>query len=242
MKRKILLVLIAVLFLVMVGACVLLAMILSRGNDEEQAFESLSTLVAAGESAGGEEDAAIFTRDLSPLFEQNSDCVGWIYIADTAIDYPVMHTPYDPEKYLHLNFEEKYSYAGVPFLQGADRLDSDNLLIYGHNMKNGTMFHDLKKYRDYSYYATHPLIEWETANGLQVFSVFAVVRLKSDDAWYSFMDAADKAEFDEQVARMLKSSLYEIGIVPQYGQQLLTLSTCHGRSKSDRLIVVGVEL
>lgn len=243
MRKKILLSLIGTMIVIIVVSCVLIIVTLVRSNREKQEFEELSALVQTEEitdSAG--EETAIFTRDLSPLFEQNNDCVGWIYIADTAIDYPVMHTPEEPEKYLHLNFEGKYSYAGVPFLQGADRLDSDHLLIYGHNMKNGTMFADLKKYRDYAYYATHPVIEWETAGGLQVFSVFAVVRLNNDDDWYSFMDAADKAEFDEQVNRMVESSLYGIGIVPQYGQQILTLSTCYGKSKSDRLIVTAVNL
>ena len=60
----------------------------------------------------------VFTRNLTPLFEKNADCIGWVYIKDTAVDYPVMHTPSEPQRYLRLNFDKEYSTAGVPFLKG----------------------------------------------------------------------------------------------------------------------------
>lgn len=82
-------------------------------------------------------------RNLTPLFEQNADCLGWICIPDTSVNYPVMHTPQEPEKYLRRNFESEYSVSGVPFLEGTSLLNDTNLIIYGHNMKNGTMFSDV---------------------------------------------------------------------------------------------------
>ena len=84
-------------------------------------------------------------RNLAPLMEQNSECIGWIYIEGTAVNYPVMHTPSDPQKYLRKNFEKEYSTSGIPFLDYRCTPDT-HLIIYGHNMKNGTMFSDLKKY------------------------------------------------------------------------------------------------
>ena len=85
-------------------------------------------------------------RDLSELFAMNDDFVGWLYIPDTDINYPVMHTTDDPERYLRRNFHGEYSESGVPFLDFRCTLDSDNLIIYGHNMMNGTMFAGLRGY------------------------------------------------------------------------------------------------
>ncbi len=69
------------------------------------------------------EPPTVFTRNLTPLFEKNADCIGWVYIKDTAVDYPVMHTPSEPQQYLLLNFDKEYSTAGVPFLKGKWDLD-----------------------------------------------------------------------------------------------------------------------
>lgn len=105
-------------------------------------------------------------RNLSPLSEQNSECLGWLCIPDTAVNYPVMHTPRNPQKYLHMNFYGEYSQSGDPFLDYRCSLDSGNLLIYGHNMKNGTMFGELKSYTDVAFCVDHPIIEFQTADDL----------------------------------------------------------------------------
>lgn len=88
------------------------------------------------------------TRNLAPLFEKNSECIGWIYIEGTNVNYPVMHTPDNPQKYLRKNFDGEYSQSGVPFLDARCSADGGTTIIYGHNMKNGTQFFDLKKYLD----------------------------------------------------------------------------------------------
>ena len=80
------------------------------------------------------------SRNLTPLFEANGDCIGCICIPNTAVNYPVMFTPEEPQKYLRKNFEGEYSVSGVPFLDGASTPECDNLIVYGHYMKNGTMF------------------------------------------------------------------------------------------------------
>ena len=185
--------------------------------------------------------APVFTRNLAPLFEKNADCIGWVYIEDTAVDYPVMHTPSEPQRYLRLNFDKEYSTAGVPFLKGKCTMECDNLVIYGHNMKNGTMFSDVTQYRNKEYSAEHPVIEFETEQGLKCYTVFAVVYVKNTDGWYDFNTAADEAEYNEKVEAIKRRALYDTGITPKYGQQLLTLSTCYGATKSDRIIVIGVE-
>lgn len=183
----------------------------------------------------------VFFRNLTPLIEENSDCIGWICIPDTQVDYPIMYTPQNPQKYLRKNFYGEYSVSGVPFLEGNSTLESDNLIIYGHNMRNGTMFSDVTKYCDEEYYTEHPFIEFETEYGLTMYDIFAVVCLKNTDDWYKFNDAQDDVQFKSAISEIKSRSLYFISTEPQYGQQLLTLSTCYGNNKSDRLVVIGAE-
>ena len=187
------------------------------------------------------EPTPVFTRNLSPLFERNADCIGWICIPNTTIDYPVVHTPQEPEKYLRLDFDGAYSRSGVPFLQGNCTLDSDNLIIYGHNMQNGTMFSNLIQYCDRSFCAEHPTIEFETARGRKLYAVYAVALVKETDPWYQFVDAFDEADFVERISELEQIALYSTGDPPQYGQRLLSLSTCYGADKADRLLVIAVE-
>lgn len=180
-------------------------------------------------------------RNLQPLFEQNPDCIGWIYIENTAVNYPLMHTPKEPEKYLRKSFSKKSSSAGVPFIEANCTPTCDNLILYGHNMKNGTMFADVTKYRDRDYLEAHPVIEMETAQGIKQYTVFAVIQAKNNDSWYGFHSALDEAEYNSYVADIKERALHDTGITPKYGQQLLTLSTCYGKTKSDRILVIGAE-
>ena len=120
-------------------------------------------------------------RDLSELFAMNEDFVGWLCIPNTDINYPVMHTPDDPERYLRRNFHGEYSESGVPFLDFRCSLDSDNLTIYGHNMMNGTMFAGLQGYVQKEFCEQHPIIEFQTADGCAEYQVFAVAWVKSND-------------------------------------------------------------
>lgn len=155
-------------------------------------------------------------RNLAPIMEQNGECIGWIYIEGTAVNYPVMHTPSDSQKYLRRNFEGKYSVSGIPFLDYRCTLDT-NLIVYGHNMKNGTMFSDLKKYLDKSFREQHPVIELETADGVRYFTISEVVKTDIYDKRYEEIEVQD-------------------------GRQKLILSTCYGSAKSGRLLVIAVEI
>ena len=254
MFKRVLPIIIVILFATTVISCVMIADTMIRSNAENKDFENLAALIQTQSEKHTDEKhnidskptetklESIFTRNLNPLYKKNSDCIGWICIPNTKVDYPVMHTPQDPQKYLRKNFDCEYSSSGVPFLQENNTLDSDNLIIYGHNMKNGTMFSDITKYRNESYCIEHPTIELETKRGLKLYTVFAVVQLKNVDDWYQFAVFVDEADFQNKVTEIKAAALYTTGIEPQYGQQLLTLSTCYGSRKSDRLIVIATEI
>lgn len=249
MRKKVLPIIIAVLSAITVISFVMIVKIIIQRNAEIKDFENLAALIQTQSEKPADKTSEptetnpepIFTRNLDPLYQKNSDCIGWICIPNTPVDYPVMHTPQDPQKYLHQNFDCEYSASGVPFLQGNNTLDSDNLIIYGHNMRNGTMFSDITHYRNESYCAEHPTIELETKQGLKLYTVFAAVQVKKTDDWYRFTASVDEADYQSKVAKIKEAALYITDADPQYGQQLLTLSTCYGNSKSDRLIVIAVE-
>ena len=154
-------------------------------------------------------------HNIPALIAVNGDCIGWLSIDGTNISYPVMHTPSDPQKYLRRNFYGKYSQSGVPFLDGRCDLQSTNLIIYGHNMKNGTMFSDLKKYVDRDFLNAHRTVKFETGDGIRYFTVTKVLRTDITDAWYDRIAAED-------------------------GRQLI-LSTCYGSGKDGRLLIIAEE-
>lgn len=166
------------------------------------------------ESEPTEQPAA--ERNIQALIAENADCIGWLSIDGTNISYPVMHTPSDPQKYLRRNFYGKYSQSGVPFLDGRCDLQSTNLIIYGHNMKNGTMFSDLKKYVDRDFLNTHRTVKFETADGIRYFTVTKVLRTDITDAWYNRIATED-------------------------GSRCLILSTCYGSDKDGRLLIIAAE-
>lgn len=202
-----------------------------------------ATELRNGEDTDEESDAPALTvrHDIPLLVSQNSDCIGWISIENTAVDYPVMHTPDRPQKYLRRNFYQQYSDSGVPFLDYRCTLDSDNLIIYGHNMRNGTMFSALKDYLNDGHPASHPTILLETEDGAHEFKIFAVVSVDKLDTWYNFIHAETEDDFNDAIQRIIQNAHYTDGDIPEYGDRLLTLSTCYGSTRSSRLIIIARE-
>ena len=181
------------------------------------------------------------THSVSDLFSMNADCFGWISITGTNINYPVMHTLNNPQKYLHRNFYGEYSQSGVPFLDLRCNSDSTNLIIYSHNMNNGTMFADLCNYANFSYFTQHPTVVLETDEGVSAYTMFAVMKVKSDDDWYRFITADTKRDYENKIKYAKSHSLYDTGITPEYNKQLLTLSTCYSSNSDNRILVLAVE-
>lgn len=189
----------------------------------------------------GSDKSKPHTRNLAPLYEQNSDFYGWLCVPGTALDYPVMYTPNDPQKYLRMNFYCEYSISGIPFVDYRWVEGSDNLIIYGHDMLNDTMFGSLKRYEDREYFEEYSTIEWETGEGLEVYEVFAVMYVHKTDDWYNFIDAPDEAAFEDWMEYIRSRAVVTGDDFPVYGQKLLTLSTCHGSGNDGRMLVVAME-
>ena len=193
---------------------------LKERQKEKENFAAVSQIAeptvttAQAESEPTERPAA--ERNIQALITENADCIGWLSIDGTNISYPVMHTPSDPQKYLRRNFYGKYSQSGVPFLDGRCDLQSSNLIIYGHNMRNGTMFSDLKRYVDRDFLNAHRTVKFETTDGVQTFIVTEAQKTNTSDAWYNRITAKG-------------------------GSRCLILSTCYGSGKDGRLLIIAAE-
>ena len=183
------------------------------------------------------------------LSEQNADVIGWIRIDGTKVDYPVMHTPKDPLLYMHAGLDRAYSYSGLPFLDAWNdpRGDAQNLIVYAHNMRNGTMFGTLPKYESRRYWQTHPTVTFDLLSEEREYEVVGAFRseLSAGDAdgadgfiCYDYIDLSDINRFREYVRAVKEASLYETGITPEWGDQLLTLSTCSYYAGSDTFALV----
>ncbi len=260
MSKKTINIITVLLVCVMVFSGVMIVCEITRAQKEIEEFNQLAEIIHSEttapqkenndknentettESDGEVEEKPVHKRNLQPVFEQNSDCIGWICIENTTVDYPVMFTPNWPQKYLRKSFSGAYSISGTPFLNDNGGLEFDHLIIYGHNMKNGTMFSDIEGYLEESYCVSNPIIEFETAEGLKLYEVFAVLQVKKVDKWYAFTNADDEEDYDARIADIKARALYETGITPTSEQQLLTLSTCYGPRDDDRLIVIAAEV
>lgn len=222
----------------------------AQARREQQAFAELEAEAASSAGtpaqAGEEMETGETTSPYEILKERNPDFFGWLSIPGTVLDYPVMHTPEDEEYYLHRNFDGGDSQSGVPFLAADCFEGCGNYLIYGHNMKNGTMFATLLSYADREYWEQHPTICLSTSAGDEAYTVLAAFYSEAypQDAagvfrYYRYTDLREAGVFEEYVEQVRAAALYDTGVSAAYGDQLLTLSTCSYHTSNGRFVVVA---
>lgn len=177
-------------------------------------------------------------HDLAALAAENPDCVGWLTIPDTGIDYPVMHTPDTPEHYLRRDFYGEPASAGTPFLDGRNLAEAENqnLILYGHNMMDGSMFKPLMNYLEPNFRETHKDIFLEIDGRQYHYEVLAVVETSVKSTLYTFTDLSDPAEESDFRAALLKET--ELEVVHQ-ASGYLTLSTCNNGGGNSRVLVIA---
>lgn len=181
------------------------------------------------------------------LKKENQDIVGWIEIEGTNINFPVLQGT-DNQYYMEHTYTKEYSKGGSIFLDKSYdwNIPSTNLLLYGHNNKNGTMFQNLLKYKDESFYKEHPTIRFTTINDdcqYEIISAFLSRVYYQDETdvfrYYYFVNADNETEYNSYIEESKKASLYNTGITAEYGDQLLTLSTCSYHTEDGRFVVVA---
>ena len=184
---------------------------------------------------------------LEELQKENPDIKAWIEIENTQISYPVLQYS-DNDYYMNHNYKKEQTIIGSIFLDKNYCWDppSSNLLIYGHNIKNGTMFQNLLNYKSKTFYEQHPTIRFTTNTedaNYEIISAFTSrVYYKYEQnvfRYYYFINANNENEFNEFVQNAKSSSFYDTGKTAKYGDQLMTLSTCSYHVKDGRFVVVA---
>ncbi len=183
--------------------------------------------------------------EYAQLYQMNSDLAGWIWIEDTDISYPVMYTPHEPNYYIKRGFNKEYASGGCIYAQEDCSIDppSDNIILHGHNMRDGSMFGSLKNYLKEDYWKEHKYIRFDSVTQRRTYEVFAVFTTTTTIGqglqYHKFINAENAEEFDSFVAQCIKASKYDTGIVPLYGDELLYLSTCEYTHVNGRLVVAA---
>lgn len=204
---------------------------------ETHPFEAIPTETAPPE----------MLENMAEYYEKNNDFAAWITIGDTKIDYPVMHTPYFPLKYLYMDFDGKYKYRGSLFVDYTCSFEPESqvILIHGHNMNDGSMFNNLLNYKSQAYWEKRPTITFSTLYEERTYEIFAAFRDKiydeSEDVfrYYEFIDPQTEAEFNEGIAYFKEKTTYDMGVDVEYGDKLLMLSTCDRTITDGRFVVVA---
>ncbi len=193
----------------------------------------------------GEEGGRPILKKYKDLYMQNGDMTGWLSVEGTKIDYPVMQCE-DDEYYLHHDFEKEDSKYGCLYVrERADLENGTNFVVYGHNMKDGSMFGELDLYLEEEFYKEHPNISFHTLYEEYTYEILAVFRSRiygeKEDAfkYYQFYEAKTKEEFDDFYENVKELSLYDTGVEAEFGDTFLTLSTCAYHVKNGRLAVVA---
>lgn len=184
--------------------------------------------------------------EYAELYQMNSDLAGWISIDGTIINYPVMHKPESLNYYLYRDFYKKYSNGGSLYVREPCDVDtpSDNVTIYGHNMKNsGTMFHQLLDYTKESFWQEHQYIRFDTLSERHTYQIVAVFKTSANVgegfSYHLFVNAGSESEFNEFVDTCKDLAFYDTGVTASYGDKLITLSTCEYTLDNGRLVVVA---
>ena len=198
----------------------------------------------------GKKDTPEVLEEYKTIYQQHKKLIGWLKFDDKDIGgkygFPVMQTE-DNEFFLSHNSELKSDKNGAIFMDtNCDVLKpSTNFILYGHHMKSGAMFGNLDHYGKEDYWKKYPYFQFDTIYEKGIYQVMYVFRshvFNEDEItfkYYQFIDCISSAEFDSYMEEMAKLSLYDTGVTAQFGDQLLTLSTCDYQEEAGRFVVVA---
>ena len=184
---------------------------------------------------------------LKELKKTNQDIVAWLEIPNSNISFPVLQGT-DNDYYMTHTYNKQYSSDGSIFLDKDFKWEpqSSNFLIYGHNNKNGNMFQDLLQYKDENYYKEHQRIRLTTEKEDKEYEILSAflsrVYYKNEEnvfRYYYFINAESQEEYNKFIEESKKASLYDTGVTAEYGEQLLTLSTCEYSQEDGRFAIVA---
>lgn len=216
------------------------------GKKQESIIEKSRTAWHNAVSAENDTESAV-----EIMTESNSDFKGWITVPGTKIDNPFFQSS-DNEFYLTHNQDKQKSTYGALFLDCSNTLTAQkrdkNLVIYGHHMKNGSMFANLTKYKSLSFYKQNPIVRFSTVYGESTYKIYAAFVLnasKADDNGYVYNiyrnKYSDEEDFDSWYSEAKKRSIINTGVDVSYGDNIITLVTCDYDFENARFVVMARE-
>lgn len=217
-------------------------------NENKKETEALALVVAQIQNSGAEEEIFKAYRDLAT---ENEDMVGWISIDDTPLNYPIMQTKDDPEFYLRRDFKKGYSVSGMIFADSicslsTNNVQGNNIILYGHNMVDNTMFGIIDDYLSQEFMDAHPIIYLDTLQSRNQYRVVAAFKI--DTAIEEECELIYSSHLDEQKISKLKELILEESICfsdTEIGNSdnFLMLSTCDNNSPNtnERIILLAIE-
>ena len=185
----------------------------------------------------GQSEKHNYERDYQSYASKNSDVVGWISVPNTMIEYPVVITD-NNDYYLYHNYDKEESKSGAVFMdyRNADFENSRHVIIYGHNMRNGTMFHDLSSYKLKDFFDQNPVITLYYDGVKYEYEVFAAHVVLADINFIKTNFDSDQ-EFVDYFAELKSYSKFENDVQVGASDQVLTLSTCSYEYDDSRFVV-----
>lgn len=228
----------------MIGAFILLGysvhMIYQSYSEYKQVDDTYNQVVDEcvdnTETSTEQENVDVFQVDWDKLLNINSDIIAWIRIPDTKINYPIVKGSNNNE-YLHHNIYGKYSKGGCPFVDSAmiTPFNDLNTIIYGHNLDNGSMFSNVKKYKNKEYAKEHNIIEVYLPDGsVNKYCVFAFGEVDADDYDVYNIYVDDLSEYYEVTK---KYNILEIDENYDASNPIITLSTCTNKNRNKRFVL-----
>lgn len=257
MKKEFLIVLSVVLVVVIVACGLWLGYYAVDSQHQKQTYETLAEDFllkepapslslednSSGESSAVGEPVVTLTtapprHDLAALQTENSDCVGWLTIPDTTVDYPIVWTPNDPEHYLRRDFYDSYASGGTPFLDGRNEAQAEgqNLIIYGHNMLDGSMFKPVLQYLIPNFQVTHEDVYLELNGAQYHYQVIAALETNTRSPVYTYTGLSDSTEMEHFRSTLLEET--GLDAITQ-AEGYLTLSTCNDQGGNSRVLVIA---
>ena len=175
--------------------------------------------------------------NIAALREENEDVLGWIRIPDTRIDYPLLQGE-DNDFYLKHTWQKQRNSVGSIFLEHLNRPDLTdfNTIVYGHNMRDKSMFGQLDNYSIEGFWETHPYVYIAIDSGVYRYEVFAFLQAPVDSVTYSIRPQRDDTK-QEFIDYSMEHTWIDTGVRPVITDRILTLSTCTGRDYSARNVV-----
>lgn len=181
----------------------------------------------------GEDRSHRFKR----LWDTNSDIVGWVRVPGTKIDYPVVQKS-NNEYYLRRNLKKEWALRGTIFMDYRSHGNTEDLntVIYGHNMKDGSMFGNLSKYKKKDYFEENQYVEYDYPGATTKWQIFSVYIYKPEDDFF-IVTFSNQKEYEKFLNDCKKRSIYDTGVLVEKDDRMLTLMTCTYETDDARLVV-----